>query len=240
MEPNGGPPADAPAAPGAPAAANPAGAGCVTALAIVSALVLLLAVIAVGVAAGRLGAIVPALEKGYIENTAARAGLEPAAREELEKTLREYDEARKAETLGPKGWWAAGQAFERSPATIVLSLLNARANLDLDDLKDLPAREKDRAREVLARLARGVASGAIGTAAWRDLVRAAGIASAAGEEETRALDGMFGAEEIRRFTGEGERLADREQIPAGSAFPDLASLVRRDLLRSLAEARGGG
>jgi hypothetical protein len=202
--------------------------------------VLFLVLLAIGTALTEPGKIVTEMETDYIRQTVDRAGLEGEDRRQVESVLERHREASRRERLGPSGWWAAGKAFERSPATIVLSLLNARANLTWLHEQDLAPVGKEKVMEVLARTAAGVAKAKIAPHEYVGLLEDAKIMPLSGEEPTRAMDTALDAAQVRRFAEKAEALAEAKEVPAARSFPDLAPLLERDLAWSLEEAKRNG
>jgi hypothetical protein len=234
-----------PAAPGEPSpglpplpsrAHRPGSAGCLKILSIGCGGFFVVAMTAFALILLNFRAFVVTLEKNFVLGVVQRTDLRDSEKD-IRQILELYDADSRKKKLGIAQWWAALTAFSRSPAALVLGILDARARLDL--LAGREPEEKERAKRLLNRLAGGVAEGKISSADLLLLVERAhpaggpepgNPAAPADAQEVAEID----REEIIRFLPKAEKLLEERGAADPPAAIDLPGLLRRDLEASLA------
>src|SRR5262245_34932176 len=166
--PQAGPEEPSPELPPLPARGpRPGSAGCLRILSIGCGGFFAVALTAIGLILLNFRAFVIKLEKDYVLGVVERTGLRDSEKE-IRQVFEAYEAEAKKEKLSVAQWRAALEAFSRSPAALALGLLDARAKLDLLTGQDAAGTEK--AKQVLERLAGGVAEGRISSQDLRQLV----------------------------------------------------------------------
>jgi hypothetical protein len=235
--------------PGAPEAQPPAGnvepppapasppalgsAGCLRILSIGCAGFTLLVLIALGIIFLNFGSFVAKIEKDFILNATTRAGLQ-GSEAEVHRVLESYDQEWRKEKLEIGQWKKALTAFSRSPAALVLGILDGRSRVKV--IAGMKDEEVKRAEKVLERLARATAEGKVTADDLSKLVEAA--RPTPGREKPRAAEvAAIEREVLARFVPEAEKLLVERGVGEGLPEIDLPALLRRDLWASLAEGK---
>lgn len=184
------------------------------------------------------GSLVTSLEKTYIREALDHSGVDPRVRDRVEQVLQEYDGACREVSLSPSQWKAAARAFQQSPAAAVLALMEARAKLAA--IRDLKPEERERAQQILDRLARAISAGELPGNGLQELIRQSSTDSDLHRKDEVQLDPFrYSARDVRTFTRNGEELLSRHGV-GEEPFngEELPRLIRRDLWKSLEAGKG--
>jgi len=186
------------------------------------------------------GSLVTSLEKTYIREALDHSGVEPQVRDRVEQVLQEYDGACREVSLSPSRWKSAARAFQQSPAAAVLALLEARAKLAA--IRDLKPEERERAQQILDRLARAISAGELPGNCLQELIRKSSTDSdlhRKRKDEVQLDPFRYSARDVRTFTRNGEELLSRQGV-GEEPFngEELPRLIRRDLWKSLEAGKG--
>jgi len=218
---------------------RPESAGCLRILSIGCGGFFAVALTAVGLILLNFRAFVIKLEKDYVLGVVERTGLRDSEKE-IRQVFDAYEADSKKEKLGVAGWRAALEAFSGSPAALALGLLDARAKLNL--LAGHEAAETEKAKQVLERLAGGIAEGRISPQDLRRLVERARPKDGrepqppgkpADARELSEID----RRELAQFIPEAEKLLEEGGGGGTPAKIDLPALLKRDLAASLDAAK---